>query len=411
MSNESTCNAILDSVTRIPKCVTRFHSDVADAVMKWHACSFDSCRIRIFQLLKEWVATDGECGVRVLVNLHSLGRRKLFTEDEFRELFYVFLQCDPSFLYQYMSTFDSVIEYYFPSSSKSASNGFILRNLLFNRIETRDHSVAYSEVPEKSASPKQPVVERSSLCPLISFFCLVTATVAMTVVVNMRLQSEVQPNASQSPPAMKKRPNFDSFEMMEKQMPVVEVDLSIPEEDGLSINTQSGGFATSSQSEVFPTHAEMRDSLIHSMNDESVAQPPESESSRSDEGVIIKEEETVFIIEDAPAKSEKPATREYSHEKETITIPTDSSGPSFFATVFTLLLLSCTLSHTNSRIACFLLCWRCRQPQPPIETRDMYVTPIKERPMEMPPRSIGLKTIPRCPDSLELTRERSNARR
>lgn len=310
-----------------------------------------------------------------------------------------------------MSTFDSVIEYYFPSSSKSASNGFILRNLLFNRIETRDHSVAYSEVPEKSASPKQPVVERSSLCPLISFFCLVTATVAMTVVVNMRLQSEVLPNASQSPPAMKKRPNFDSFEMMEKQMPVVEVDLSIPEEDGLSINTQSGGFATSSQSEVFPTHAEMRDSLIHSMNDESVAQPPESESSRSDEGVIIKEEETVFIIEDAPAKSEKPATREYSHEKETITIPTDSSGPSFFATVFTLLLLSCTLSHTNSRIACFLLCWRCRQPQPPIETRDMYVTPIKERPMEMPPRSIGLKTIPRCPDSLELTRERSNARR
>ena len=126
--------------------------------MKWHACSFDSYRIRIVQLLKEWVATDGECGVRVLVNLHSLGRRKLFTEDEFRELFYVFLQCDPSFLYQYMSTFDSVIEYYYPSSSKSASNGFILRNLLFNRIETRDHSVAYSEMPEKSVSPTQPAV-------------------------------------------------------------------------------------------------------------------------------------------------------------------------------------------------------------------------------------------------------------
>ena len=155
----------------------------------------------------------------------------------------------------------------------------------------------------------------------------------------------------------------------------------------------------------------MRDSFMHSRNDESAAQPPESESSRSDEGVIIKEEETVFIIEDAPAKSEKPATREYSHEKETITIPTDSSGPSFFTTVFTLLLLSCTLSQTNSPIACFLLCWSCRQPQPPIEARDMYVTPVKERPMEMPPRSIGLKTIPRCPDSLELTRERSNARR
>ena len=379
--------------------------------MKWHACSFDSCRIRIFQLLKEWVTTDGECGVRVLVNLHSLGRRKLFTEDEFRELFYVFLQCDPSFLYQYMSTFDSVIEYYFPSSSKSASNGFILRNLLFNRIETRDHSVAYSEVPEKSASPKQPVVERSSLCPLISFFCLVIATVAMTVVVNMRLQSDLRPNVSQSPPAMKKRPNFDSFEMLEKQMPVVEVDLSIPEEDGLSINTQSEGGAASTQSEGFPTHMQMRDSFMHSRNDESAAQPPEGESSRSDEGVIIKEEETVFIIEDAPVKPAKPATREHPREKETITIPTDSSGPSFFTTVFTLLLLSCTPSQTNSRIACFLLCWRCRQPQPPIEARDMYVTPVKERSMEMPPRSIGLKTIPRCPDSLELTRERSNARR
>ena len=378
--------------------------------MKWHACSFDSYRIRIFQLLKEWVATDGECGVRVLVNLHSLGRRKLFTEDEFRELFYVFLQCDPSFLYQYMSTFDSVIEYYYPSSSKSASNGFILRNLLFNRIETRDHSVAYSEMPEKSVSPTQPAVERSSLCPLISFFCLVIATVAMTVVVNVRLQSELQPNASQSPPAMK-RPNFDSFEMLEKQMPVVEVDLSIPEEGGLSINTQREGFAAGSQSEDSPTHTQKRDSLIHSRNDDGVIESPESESSRNDEGVIIKEEETVFIIEDAPTKPVRPAAQEHPHEKETITIPTDSSGPSFFVTVFTLLLLSCTISQVNSHIACFLLCWRCRQPQPPIKTRDMYVTPVKERPMGMPPPSIGLKTIPRCPDSLELTRERSNARR